>query len=259
MKRIIMLMTMIIAGTAVVFAQDAAAIIRSSRDRITADTVSSRSRMVINAKDGTTGERMIDQYSKDGPNGSRTMIVFQRPASVAGTRFLTMENAGGAEDRWIFLPSLGKVRRIAASEGSGSFMGTDFSYDDISSASRDADLDTHTILREETYTGKACYVIESRPKDTSYQYSRMVQWLDKDTKIVHKIELYDRRNTPSLVKRVEMKEIKEIQGRLTPTVTTITTVATGTSTTIYTDILKYDDPIPEGVFTTAYLESGRVR
>jgi outer membrane lipoprotein-sorting protein len=258
MKRIAMLLTVIIAGTAAAFAQDAAAIIRSSRDRITADTVSSRSRMVITAKDGTTSERIIDQYSKDGPNGNRTVIVFQRPAGVSGTRFLTMENSKGAEDRWIFLPSLGKVRRIAASEGSGNFMGTDFSYDDISSASRKADLDNHTLLREETYNGKPCYVIESRPRDSSYQYSRMVQWIDKDTKIGYKIELYDRRNN-SPVKIVEMKEVKDLQGRLSPTVTTMTTTGAGTSTTIYMDILKYDDPIPEGVFTTAYLESGRAR
>jgi outer membrane lipoprotein-sorting protein len=259
MKRIIMLAAVIIAGTAAVFAQDAAAVVRASRDRITADTVSSRSRMVISAKDGSTSERVIDQYSKEGPKGDRTIIVFQRPAGVAGTRFLTMENSGGADDRWIFLPSLGKVRRIAATEGSGSFMGTDFSYDDISSASRDPDLDTHTHLREETYNGKACYVIESRPVDSSYQYSRMVQWIDKDTKIVYKIELYDRKNTNSPVKIAEMKEIKEIQGRLTAMVTTMTTPAAGTSTTIYMDILKYDDSIPEGVFTTAYLETGRAR
>jgi outer membrane lipoprotein-sorting protein len=257
--RVIMVVTMILAGTVAAFAQDAAAIVRASRDRVTADTVSSRSRMVITAKDGSTSERVIDQYSKEGPKGDRTMIVFQRPASVAGTRFLTMENSGGAEDRWIFLPSLGKVRRIAASEGSGSFMGTDFSYDDISSASRDAGLDSHTLLREEPYNGKACYMIESRPVESSYQYSRMVQWIDKDTKIVYKIELYDRKNTNSPVKIAEMKEIKEIQGRLTAMVTTMATPGAGTSTTIYMDILKYDDPIPEGVFTTGYLETGRVR
>ncbi|MDR2247216.1 MAG: outer membrane lipoprotein-sorting protein [Treponema sp.] len=258
MKRVVMGIMMILAGTAV-FAQDAAAVVRASRDRITANTVSSRSRMVITAKDGSTSERVIDQYSKEGPKGDRTIIVFQRPASVAGTRFLTMENSSGAEDRWIFVPSLGKVRRIAASDGSGSFMGTDFSYDDISSASRDAGLDSHTHLREEAYNGKACYVIESRPVDSSYQYSRMVQWIDKDTKIVYRIELYDRRNTNSPVKIAEMKEIKEIQGRLTAMVTTMATPAAGTSTAIYMDILKYDDSIPEGVFTTAYLETGRVR
>ena len=237
--------------------EDPLSIVRSSRDRIKADTVSTRSRMVIRAKNGTTTERLIDQYSKDGPKGNRTMIVFQRPETVAGTRFLTMENDGGAEDRWIFLPSLGKVRRVAASEGSGSFMGTDFSYDDISSASRNADLDTHTLLREEALDGSVCYVIQSVPKDNSYQYSKILMWVTKDTRITAKIELYDKKNT--LVKIVEMGGLKDVQGRLTTTEIKLTTVAAGTSTTIYTDLIKYDDPIPESVFTTAYLETGRAR
>jgi hypothetical protein len=213
--------------------------------------------MVIRAKDGSTSERVIDQYSKDGPKGERTVIVFQQPRTVAGTRFLTMKNPGSADDRWIFLPELGRVRRVAASEGSGSFMGTDFSYEDISSTSRSAELDTHTLLREEEFNGAVCYVIQSIPKDSSYQYSKMIQWIVKDTKITVKIELFDKKNT--LVKTVEMSGLKEIQERLVTTVIKITTHAAGTSTTISNDILKYDDPIPERVFTTEFLETGRSR
>jgi outer membrane lipoprotein-sorting protein len=248
----------LLAGTGSLYAQNAYDIVNASRNRITADTTSKRTRMVIAAKDGSTTERIIDQYSKDGQVGnSRSVIVFQRPQSVAGTRFLTIENPGSGDDRWIFLPSLGKVRRIAASEGSASFMGTDFSYDDISSESRNVDLDTYTLIREENLGSRPCYVIESKPKDSSYQYSRMVQWIDKETKVSHKLELYDKRNT--LVKRVEMQDLRETQGRLTPMLTKMTTLAAGTSTTLYVDILKYDDPIPETVFTSAYLETGRAR
>ncbi|MDR2952438.1 MAG: outer membrane lipoprotein-sorting protein [Treponema sp.] len=261
MKKKIFFITLLVTAVLAAYAQDAQAIVQASRDRIKAETVSSRSRMVVRAKDGSTSERVIDQYSKDGPKGGRSMIVFpdveKQPASVKGTRFLTMENKDSADDRWIFLPSLGKVRRIAASEGSGSFMGTDFSYDDISSMSRGADFDAHTLLREESAGGTACYVIQSVPKDASYQYSKMVQWIAKDSKIGMKIELYDKKN--ALVKTVEMSGVKDIQGKLTPQVTKISTHAAGTSTTINMEIIKYDDPIPEAVFTTAYLETGRAR
>ncbi|MDR2794136.1 MAG: outer membrane lipoprotein-sorting protein, partial [Treponema sp.] len=85
-------------------AQSAVAIMQSTKDRIQSDTMSSRSRMVITAKNGSTTERAIDQYSKDGANGyTRTVIVFQSPATVKGTRFLTMDNASGKSDQWIFL------------------------------------------------------------------------------------------------------------------------------------------------------------
>jgi outer membrane lipoprotein-sorting protein len=256
MKRVIVLAVFL---TSVVFlnAQDAASIMNSVRDRIHMETMSTRARMVITAKNGNTSERIIDQYSKDGPNGARAVIVFQSPASVAGTRFLTMENASGDTDQWIFLPSLSRVRRIAASESGGSFMGTDFSYDDISSADRDVFFDTHTLLREETLNGNLCYVIQSVPKDSSYQYSKTISWIDKNNFLIYKAEMYNRRN--ELVKLMEMTDFKDIQGRITPMQTIISTVSAGTSTTIYMEIVKYDDPIPEGVFTTAYLETGRVR
>ena len=259
MKKYPLLTAILLLASALgLYAQDAEAIIRASRDRIKADTTSTRSKMVISAKDGSKTERVLDQYSKDGAKGSRTVIVFQQPATVAGTRFLTMENPGGADDRWIFLPELGKLRRVAASDGGGSFMGTDFSYDDISSMSRGVELDTHTLLREENYGGNACYVIQSVPKNSSYQYSKMISWVTKDSKITTKIELYDKKNTATPVKTVEMSGIKEIQGRSTVTVTKITTHAAGTSTTINMDIVKYDDNIPEKVFTTTFLETGKL-
>ena len=243
----------LIAQSAV--APSAVEIVRASRDRIRADTVSSRSRMIITAKNGAQTERLIDQYSAGKSGRAKTVVVFQKPASVANTRFLTIENSGMADDRWIFLPALGKVRRVSAGEGSGSFMGTDMSYDDISSANRGADEDDHSILRQEDLGGKACWVIESKPKDPGYQYGRMVSWIDKATQVSLKIELYDRHD--ELVKLLEILKVEDKQGRLTPTITKMSTVKAKTSTTINLEIIKYDDPIPATVFSTKFLETGR--
>jgi len=246
--------TLLLSGAVSLYAQNANAIMNSAKNRITSDTVSSRSRMVITARNGSTTERVIDQYSKDGPNGARTIIVFQQPANVAGTRFLTMDNSSGGSDQWIYLPSLGRVRRIASSESGGNFMGTDFSYDDISSMDRDISLDTHTLLREEALNGKQCYVIESVPR-SAYQYSKTVTWIDKENYLIYKAEMYNQRG--EVVKIMEMSNFRDVQGRLSPMQTKISTVAAGTSTTIFMEIMRYDDPIPESVFTTAYLETGR--
>jgi outer membrane lipoprotein-sorting protein len=265
-KKITIIFTVILFGiAAVVSAQSgdasasAAAIVEKSRNRIDADTISTRSRMVVTAKDGSTSNRIIDQYSKDGPSGENRVVVEFRhsgnPANIINTRFLTIENQGAADDQWIFLPSAGKVRRIAASGGSGSFVETDLSYDDISSANRSPDLDNHRILREEEYRGKLCYVIESTPKNSSYQYSKMVQWIDKANSVNYKVELYDKRGTH--VKTLEILELRDIQGRLSPMVTKMSTLTAGTSTTISVDRLEYDSPIPESVFTPRYLETGR--
>ena len=257
MKKHAILFIMLLTAAGMVCAQDAEAIVRSSRDRIKADTVSTRSRMTIQAKNGSTSERLILQHSKDGPQGKRTIIIFEEPSSVKGTRFLTIEKSGSADDRWIYLPELKKIRRVAASEGSGSFMGTDFSYDDISSQSRSVTMDTHRLLREEKLGSSSCYVIESAPKDTSYQYSKMIQWIDKGNQMALKIEMYNKRG--ELVKTVDISGIKEVQGRLTSTIMKMTTHAAGTSTTITTENIKYDGAIPDGLFTVQYLETGKIQ
>jgi len=255
-KKIIVVTLFLAVVIGFVSAQEAASIVEQSRNRIKADTTSSRSKMTLTAKNGTVTERTMDQYSKkDAQGNNRAVIVFQDPATIRGTRFLTIENSGRGNDQWIYLPSLAKVRRIAASEGSGSFMGTDFSYDDISSADRKADLDNHKILRQEKFRDSDCYVIESTPKDTSYQYSKMIQWIDSASFVPYKVELYDKRGNQ--VKLLEIVELRDVQGRLSPIVTKMTSLADGTSTSINVGTLRYDDPIPEGVFTTNYLETGR--
>jgi hypothetical protein len=249
---------LLMCGAYSLIAQDnsAVAIMTAVRNRISADTIFSRSRMVI-SKSGSTSERVIEQISKDDANGnSRTVIVFISPANVAGSRFLTIDNSSGGSDRWIFLPELGgRVRRIAASDSGGSFMGTDFSYDDISLIDRDVGLDTHTLLREETVNGIACSVIQSVPKDPGYSYSKTISWIGKQNNLIYKSELYDKRGTKS--KLLEILEYREMQGRLAPMQMKVTTLATGGSTTIYMDRIEYDRPISESFFTTRFLETGR--
>jgi outer membrane lipoprotein-sorting protein len=242
-------------GTQTLEAQNAEEIVRASRDRIEADTTYTRSTMVLKAKNGSETRRVIEQFSKAGSGGDRVMIVFHEPRSVAGTRFLTIENSGAEEDRWIFQPARGREQRIARGDGSSSFVGTDFSNDDISSANRDVDLDAHTLLREENLGEYPCYVIQSVPRDSSYQYSKMIQWIDKNTKVCHKIDLYDKKN--ALVKTLETLKLEPVDGRLTATQTRMTTHAAGTSTLIAVDNIRYNANIPDGIFTREFLATGR--
>jgi outer membrane lipoprotein-sorting protein len=257
MKSIAVSVVLLLTCSFLATAQDAAAIMKAARSRNESSSMGTRDRMVVTSKNGSAKEMVIDQYSRDGPNGSRTMIVFNSPAGQKGTRFLSIENRSGNTDQWIFLPSLGKSRRIASSESGGSFMGTDFSYDDMSLMNREADDDRHIIVVEETLNGAACYVIQSIPKESNYQYSKTISWVDKANSRIYKAELYDKKG--ALVKLLEMSDYRDVQGRDTPKSTRISTVAAGTSTTIYMDRIEYDMNIPEGVFTTSYLETGRAR
>jgi len=255
-KRSIVILLALLGWVGFLPAQDARDIVEKSRNRIDAKTVSARTRMVLTDKKGSTSEQMMDQYEKkDAAGNHRTVIVFQRPASIKNTRFLTIETTGKGDDQRIFLPKLGKVRRISASEGSGSFMGTDLSYDDISSSNRDVNLDTHKLLREDSFQGNPCFVIESVPLDKNYQYSKMVQWIGKDTYLPWKVELYNAKGR--MIKVLETLETAEKQGYFSPMRRKMSTLDEGTSTEIITDILKYDDPVPESVFTDNFLKTGK--
>lgn len=208
---------------------------------------------LINAR-GETRTRAIEQFGKDTPRGMRNVIVFHRPASVEGTRFLTVENPGRDNDQWIYLPALGRVRRITGGEGGDSFMGTDFSYDDL--AGRDIDDYEYTLLREEEVERWNTYVVESTPRPgTSSQYSRIVQYVDPESWIPVKIELYDRRGDLLKVNRVHRME--RVQGYWTIIENTMENVQTGHRTELQVRNFRYNREIPEGVFTVNFLETGR--
>jgi len=256
MKKVVITAVFLFCALFTVNAQDALSIVRASRERISAESVSTKSKMIVKYKNGSVSEMEIDQVSKDGPKGHRTIIVFQKPASVKGVRFLTMENPGYPDDRWLYLPSLGgEPTRIGANDGSKSFQETDFSNDDISSANRNANLDNHTLLREENLDGKPCYVIQSVPKDSSYQYSKMIQWIDKSNKVTMKVELYNKSGV--LVKVLEILKLEEIQGRLTIMSSRMTTVADKTSTTINVIKIAYNEKISDSIFTKEFLKTGK--
>lgn len=208
---------------------------------------------LVNAR-GETRTRTIEQFGKDTPQGMRAVIVFHRPASVEGTRFLTVENHGRDNDQWIYLPALGRVRRISGGESGDSFMGTDFTYDDISG--RDIDDFEYILLREETVERWNTYVVESTPvPGASSQYSRIVQYVDRESWIPVKIELYDRQGELQKINRVHRME--RVQGYWTIIENTMENVQTRHKTELQVRNFRYNREIPDGVFTVNFLETGR--
>jgi outer membrane lipoprotein-sorting protein len=263
MKKIIFLAIAAFAAMCTLSAQDAKKIMDDARDRMegfgSGGNMGTQDTMVITKKNGDKSERKITQYSKDDKDGNaRTVVIFEAPKTVAGTRFLTIDNDSDDTDQWIYMPNLRKVRRIVSSEKGGSFMGTDFSYDDISITSRDDDDDTHNYLRQEKYNGDDCHVIETISADKDYQYSKVLSWVSVSEKLIRKMDLYDAKGV--MVKVLELKKYEDIDGHMTPKEMTISTVKEGSSTTIYVDRIEYDmsdKRLPDSVFTTRFLETGR--
>jgi hypothetical protein len=254
------------AVAAPVFAQDADAIMKAAKDKMggfgNGESMGSQDPIIVTDKIGKNKEPMAStQYSKEDKNGNaRTVIIFTAPSAQKNTRFLTMDNGKGGSDQWIYLPALNKVRRIASSESGGSFMGTDFSYDDMSLTSRETDDDAKKFINEENYGGASCYVIDSTPTDKDYQYQRLRYFVGKDDDLVYKIELYKKSADTAATKILELSKYENVDNHWTPKSMKISTVADKTYTTITMTRIQYgmsEKQLPDSVFTTNFLQTGR--
>jgi len=127
-------------------------------------------------------------------DGDKSLSIFDEPADVKGTAFLTFSHQVGPDDQWLYLPALKRIKRISSKNKSGPFMGSEFAYEDISSD--EVDKYTYHYLREEACEGGGCFVIERDPVDPSSGYTRQVVWFDKAEYRPQKIDYYDRKNTP---------------------------------------------------------------
>jgi outer membrane lipoprotein-sorting protein len=216
-------------------------------------------RMTLTDKDGDISTRRIQTLMADDNGLTKTITLFLEPASVKNTRFLTTQNESRNDDQWIYLPALRKVKRIAATEKGGSFMGSDFSYSDMSYSNASIDESTHTLLREETYAGIDCFVVESVPDDRAESaYGKEISWVDKNTWLTAKVEFYAS-DKSTLVKELTSEDFKQIEGRWLASRISMSTIETGHTTTLEMLQVKYDIPVNPAYFTTGFLETGRTR
>jgi len=168
-------------------------------------------RMILRNRQGQESERAMRIRSLEiEGDGTKSLCIFDTPRDVKGTILLTHTHKTEDDDQWLYLPALRRVRRIAAQNKSGSFMGSEYSYEDI--ATQELEKYTYTWLRDETYDGNDCFVVERRPVDQAHSgYSRQVAWLDKSAYRTWKVDYYDRKD--DLLKTLTCKGFRIYQDR----------------------------------------------
>ena len=150
--------------------------------------------MVLRDRHGRESTRQMRFKVLEVPgDGDKSLFVFDRPRDVQGTALLTHAHINTRDDQWLYLPALKRVKRINASRRSGSFMGSEFSYEDMSSP--EVEEYTHKYLRDEPCGDLACTVTEQVPLDSDSGYSRKVVWQDANELRTWKMELYDRKGS----------------------------------------------------------------
>jgi outer membrane lipoprotein-sorting protein len=127
-------------------------------------------------------------------DGDKSLTIFDNPRDVKGTAFLNFTHKVGDDDQWLYLPALKRVKRISSRNKSGSFMGSEFAYEDY--ASQEVEKYTYKWIDDEVYDGQECFVVEFYPVDKKNSgYTRQLTWIDKKQYRILKVEYYDRKNS----------------------------------------------------------------
>ena len=220
-------------------------------DRYNGDSSASEMTMILINDRGQEKERTIRTVRKEYGDLSKSMIRFLAPADIKGTGFLVWENTNRDDDQFLYLPALKQTRRIASSEKSSRFMGTEVTYEDMEN--RKVDKDTHTLLREEVLDGNKVYVVESVPKPgEESQYGKFISWVRPDIWMPVKIEFYDKND--ELLKIMTVNKIEKIQDIWTTTDSEMENVQEDRKTVLIINNIKYNVSIPDDYFTERYLE-----
>ncbi len=149
--------------------------------------------MILRDRQGEETVRQMNFKVLEVPeDGDKSLIVFDQPKDVQGTALLTHGHVNAPDDQWLYLPALKRVKRINAARRSGSFMGSEFSYEDMSSA--DVEEYTYKYIDDGPCGELVCTVIEQIPLDKKSGYSRKVVWQDTVELRTWKMELYDRKD-----------------------------------------------------------------
>lgn len=147
--------------------------------------------VLISASGKTSLRRLGVRVLEVKDDGDKNLAIFDTPADVKGAAFLSHTHIRKADDQWIYLPSLKRVKRIASANKTAPFMGSEFSYEDL--ASPEVEKYTYKYVGEGTVGSQASFLLERYPVDKHSGYSRQLVWVERDRYIALKIEFYDRR------------------------------------------------------------------
>lgn len=168
-------------------------------------------RMILKNRHGQTSVRALRIRTLEVfDDGDKSLTIFDNPRDVKGTAFLSHTHKVGDDDQWLYLPALKRVKRISSRNKSGSFVGSEFSYEDI--ASQEVEKYGYKYLRDDRLYDLDCFVFERYPVDRKNSgYRRQVTWMDKSEYRIQKVDYYDRKD--SLLKTLTASDYRQYQNK----------------------------------------------
>lgn len=179
-------------------------------------------------------------------SGQKFYVYFQRPADVNKMAFLVWKHLDKEDDRWLYLPALDLVKRIAATDKRTSFVGSDFFYEDVSG--RRLNEDTHELLE----TTKNYYIIKNTPKNpASVEFDYYKMYIHKTSFIPVQVEYFDKKGTK--YREAKALAIDTIQGFPTVTKASMENLRTGSKTIMAYRKVEYNVGLDDTLFTERFL------
>lgn len=209
--------------------------------------------LTLKRPDGQVRTRQLEIRSRAAPTGLRTRVRFLAPAEVAGTGFLVLEKKGGDDEQYLYLPALGKTKRITGRQRDDKFMGTDLTYADIQA--KDVRSGTYTRLADADLGGAPAYVVETKPVDAQASpYSKTVSWVHRDAGVALKMEFYDRAG--KLQKVLSVQRLEKQAGHWVAMQSQLQDMQGGSSTLMHVDRVQFDTALTDADFTQQALAGG---
>ena len=235
---------------------------RRVRDRDTGHDSRAALRMTLVDRRGRPRDRALSLLTLKGDDaGDRLLIRFTYPNDIRGTGFLVWEHPKGEDERFLYLPSLGRVRRIAGSEAQDSFVGSDFTYEDI--GGREFDDYTYAFAGADaeraSWTGPdgralPAYRLESTRRNAAVEFPRVVSLVLKDAFVVVQADIFNRRGDKQ--KQYVVRRLDSVQGIWTVLASTMTNDLDRTRTELSVEKIEYNVGLKVDAFSRRELEAG---
>ena len=149
------------------------------------DSSSSMTMELISKKGDVVTRELRFKRLEVPEDGDKSIAVFESPRDVKGVAILSYAHKQEADDQWLYLPALKRVKRIASKNKSGPFLGSEFSFEDFSF--QEVEKYEYEYIKDESYLGKDCFVIKRIPLDPYSGYTKQIVWIDKENYLVQKI------------------------------------------------------------------------
>ncbi len=250
--------TLLVTSLAAITAQEIA---QKVNDRDEGDNITSNMKMILIDKSGKKRVRDLKIYTKNRGTDTLKLMFFLTPADVKDTAFLTYdyEDSNTDDDQWLYLPALQKVKRIASSDKSSAFMGSDFTYSDMTS--RNIEDYDYKIMKETKAQGHKVWQLLVTPKTektiAETGYTKSIMFVRQDNFVV--IQALSYIKAGNKLKYMIVKDLELIDGVWT--VKEMQMVTKKGKKTLHKSVfkfsnIKYNQDLDESLFTTRTLQRG---